>query len=590
MCIRDRHEGGLGAFGIPAPGGDGGRAVVDIKSPGDLWVDDLTIEARGGHGLDGGGGYEQGDTGGDGGDANITIHMDDTIEAELVDLKAVGGNGGPGGPAFSDIRGNGGDGGDARIEFTGLMEMDVDHSSIYVFAGEGGLGNKPIYDGADGIHTFDLDTQLLYLSNSTLNMPLDDLHGNARGYLHNVFFDMEFGLHVLPIGDALAWEVYPVEVLVVDDPDPGRAGPLVGYEVSVFHIDSGALVASCVTGEDGRCYFNLGAFEYSSLQVDYPGSYHFIASTPDRKTTKKVRGEIQGPTQIIITINRPCLDLQIFIEMPEDGSKYQMYPSKGDHFDTQGHISCSYQVTSVSVHLYPRDGEPKAWLNYKLGLSPVWLENLSDPEDRWGKYFPPNETSNRWRFFFGFPMNSEELEYFNGDWVFKVYAMSPRESRNDSVEFELLVDENLEIPWIQVSTIVNDETFDGSIVAIQGTAGDDYQLLLVQVRIDSGQWETVSTAEDWTYNLDTSLLDEGYHNIDFRAFDGRYYSDIDASSFKVQFEDEPTVNTGDPGEWEWTTQLYLIAGGVILMVIALALILSIVIVRRRSPPDSSGEA
>jgi len=584
-----RLEGGTGTFGLTAPGGDGGTGSVYITSPGDLVAYDLTIEARGGSGLDGGGGYEQGETGGDGGDGVISVHAEVTLEAELVDLLAVGGNGGPGGPAFSDIRGKGGDGGDAYIEFTGKIKMDVEEFSIYVIAGEGGLGNKPIYDGAPGIPTLDVDTQLLHLSNGTLNMPLDDLSGDARAYLLNVLFDMEFGIQVLPIGDAIAWVTHKVTVLVVDDPDPVKAQPLVGWEVSVFRIDTGELVATCVTDENGLCYFDLASFEYTSLQVNYVGSYHFIASSPDGKTTKKVRGEVIAPTQIRVVVNRPWVRLIIEIETPEDGVEYHLFPSQGDHLDTNGFITCESYVTFVLVQLYPKGEDANAWPRYKLGLSPVPYEDLTDPDARWGKYFPPNEFSNKWLFFFGFLMADEDVEYYNGNWVYLVSASTPTDTRYTSVEFELLLDENLERPWVQVHTAVHGETFNGSIVAILGAAGDDFQLLLVQVRIDSGQWEAVSTAEDWSYNLDTGALDEGYHTIDFRSFDGLHYSNINASSFEVRLVGDPPVNDDGNGDWEWTTQLYLMAGGVILMVIAIALIVSIIIVRRRSPPDSSGE-
>jgi hypothetical protein len=392
-----RHEGGTGSPGIPAPGGDGGLATVNISSPGDLTIDNMTVEARAGHGLDGGGGYNQGDTGGDGGEAIIHIHMDDTIVADMVDLKAVGGYGGPGGPAFSDILGNGGNGGDSYIMFTGLMKMDVDHSSIYVFSGTGGIGNKPIYDGADGIPTFDLDTQLLYLSNSTLNMPLDDLHGNARAYLLNVIFDMEFGLHILPIGEAIAREEFPVQVLAVDDPDPAKAAPLEGWKVTVFDTQTGALVAEEVTDKWGMCYFNLSAFEYTSHHVNYLGSYHFIITSPDGKTTKKVRGEIIGPTQIVrMSVGPWSPSIHVTIESPEDGVEYKLNPSKGDHLDVYGYIIIDgEQIDNVRVQLKPVSGGFGDYPVYDLVSSPTIFGKLPEPEDRWGRFFPPEEHSNK---------------------------------------------------------------------------------------------------------------------------------------------------------------------------------------------------
>ncbi|MCK5252301.1 MAG: hypothetical protein KAQ96_05100, partial [Thermoplasmata archaeon] len=137
-----RHEGGTGSFGIPRPGGYGGDALVEIMGQVSMYLEDLKIEVRGGHGLDGGGGYEQGETGGNGAEGTIQVHAKANIETVGADLRATGGNGGPGGPAFSEIRGNGGDGGDAMIEFTGLLEMEMDAFSIYVIVGTGGLGRE----------------------------------------------------------------------------------------------------------------------------------------------------------------------------------------------------------------------------------------------------------------------------------------------------------------------------------------------------------------------------------------------------------------------------------------------------------------
>jgi len=228
-----RLESGVGSFGIPRPGGKGGDASIKVLGLLGLFVDDIRAHARGGAGLDGGGGYDQGETGGRGGDAAVRFHVDATIEAEGVDLNSFGGLGGHGGPAESEIEGNGGDGGDALVEFTGLLDMAVEHFSIYVNFGTGGTGREYLYDGADGIPTLDLDTRNLWMAEGVFNQPLDDLHGDAVGELYNVTFDMEFGIPVLPIGNAAVTTWFPVTVLVIDDADPLKAKPLALHEVTV---------------------------------------------------------------------------------------------------------------------------------------------------------------------------------------------------------------------------------------------------------------------------------------------------------------------------------------------------------------------
>lgn len=581
-----RHEAGTGTFGVPSAGGNGGNARVEMTSPWDLYVNDLTIDSRGGAGLDGGGGYEQGERGGNGGDGIIWVVVNGSLEATAVDLQALGGDGGPGGPAYSDINGAGGDGGDALIEFTGLATMDVGDFSMLVTAGEGGLGDKPIFDGSPGGEQFDLDTERLWMGNGTLNMPLDDLHGDAVGYLYRVTFDMDFGIHVLPIGNAVVYESYLVTVTVTDEPDPSKASPLEGHEVIVYDKETGALVASALTDADGRCYFHLLAFEYTSSQVIYRGSYYFVIESPDGTTTKKVRGDVQGPTQITVPFYEPCLFVNIMILDPEDGKEYRLYPSKGEYLETHGYFILETRINGVTVQLRPEGESSDAWPVYKLGQSPIPHEDLLDDNLSWGKYFPPNTHSNQWLFFYRFPMASD-VEYYNGAWILEVVAERVDDKYMSSVTIDLLLDENLERPWVRLLTEVNGATFNGSIVTVEGSAGDDYQVSIVEARLDSGEWFVVGISEIWNMTIDTRSLGEGTHHLDLRAFDGLDYSDLSTSTFEVRFNEEPPDDDDGGGQGiDWNTRTILMASGGLLMVIALALLVAVYVVRRRSHPDN----
>jgi hypothetical protein len=257
---------------------------------------------------------------------------------------------------------------------------------------------------------------------------------------------------------------------------------------------------------------------------------------------------------------------------------------------SQGYIIGGEYVTHVSVQLLPEDGDSEEWPTHKLGLSPVPYEELEDKEARWGKYFPPDKDSNRWPFFMRFPMDDEQVEYFDGTWEVRVNVSTLPNSFEDgpeSVSFELDLHINLEKPWVRVTTAVHGRTFNGSTVVVEGAAGDDYQLVFVQTRLDGGDWLMVSTDEEWSYALDTGALGDGTHTIDFRAFDGVIYSDINTSTFQV-WTGGGSPGNGDDGSG-WDTQTLVIAAGAVLLVVALALVLAITMVRRRSPPDSSGE-
>ena len=486
-----RNEGGTGSFGIPRPGGNGGDVLVEILGQVNMYLEDLKIEARGGHGLDGGGGYEQGDTGGNGAEGTIKIHAEANIKTIGADLTVIGGNGGPGGPAFSEIRGNGGDGGNAWVEFTGLLEMEMDAFFIYVIVGTGGLGRDPLYAGADGIETLDLETELLHANEGTFNMPLDDLSGNARGYLYNVEFDMEFGIHVLPIGDAIVWEMFSVTVLVEDDPDPAKATPLEGYMVSVFHILTGALVSEGTTDDHGLAYFDLTAFEYTSLQVFYLGSYHFIASTPDRKTTKKVQGEIQGKDQIRIAIQENVKAPVIIIEEPEDDKNYPFDKVEKRMMEAYGFVTDDdgSPIIAMFVQLHPEKDDAFAWPEFKLGLSPVPLEDLSDQDLKWGKYFPPDEHTNRWRFFYRFEIIGGDVLYESDSYIFRVTANDGVHITEESISIDVQIEPEQEPPKMRVYASVNPGVQALDLVEFNGTVTNVEELHFNGVEVAFYAWD-----------------------------------------------------------------------------------------------------
>ncbi len=582
-----RLEGGNGSNGSPGTAGDGGMAIIRVFGLQSIDLSRFRADSQGGAGVVGGGGYDQGERGGDGGDAELRVHAYQTLDGEWVHLNATGGQGGHGGHAYSEIEGNGGNGGDSHVEFTGLLDMAIEHFSIYVNFGVGGFGREYLYDGAEGIPTFDLDTQLLWMAEGVFNQPLDDLHDDAVGEPYNATFDMEFGIPVLPIGNAAVTTWFPVTVLAGDDPDPLQAKPLGLHEVTVISIDTGALVASDFTNERGKAIFDLMSARYTSLKVEYHGSYYFIAATPDGKTTIKVRGEIQGPTTIWTSLRIWQPINEIMIGQPEEGTEYRLFSDGDDHLETYGHFISEGPVPYVYVQLVPEDGDPDEWQRYRLGLSPVSLPDEQDPDYKWGKYFPPEEHSNRWEYFYSFPMFGQDVTYFSGAWSFKIYVHTETKVHESGVAFDLRLDVNVGKPWVNLHTNVGGEIFDGSMVTIEGTAYDDYTLLLIEASIDGGEWEAVGTTEEWIYYLNTGALGEGHHTIDFRAFDGFQYSDVNRNTFDVRLDDP---FGGDSVEGEepslWNTETYMIAAGIALLVIGVILGLVLVVIRMRKQPDS----
>ena len=585
-----RHEGGTGSFGPTAEGGDGGSSLVEVLGDGRLNATDMTISSKGGNGLDGGGGYEQGERGGDGGDATILVIMNRTINATEVDLEAVAGNGGNGGPAFSDINGDGGDGGDTVIIFTGLEEMDVRDFSIFVIEGEGGRGRTPSYDGYTGIPTLDIETQLLRLTDGVLNMPLDDLSGNAVGYLYNVEFDMNI-VHppVLPIGDAIVYQWYPVTVTVVDNPDPSKANVLEDYTVAVIHIETGAIVDSKVTDENGRCRFHLNSFVYTSYSVDYVGSYFLLATTPDRKTTKMVKIEVQKPLTVTISIYSSHPHPHIQVIDPEDDTLVVGYSWDETLLEVKGMIN--YQegdIFNATIHLYPEDADPSDW-------PVIWLEKVETPPIPpirpmvlHGRFYPPEDGRSQWTFNITYPLFSYVPALYNGSYVLVVNVTTDYGEYTSESSFDLVLDPNVGRPWVQVSTPIDGRELGEVIVLrVQGAAGDDYNLSRVEVRIDGGGWTAVTGLEEWFFDLDIIELLDGEHMITLRSFDGVRFSELDVHSFTVN---RSTSNGGNGNGGGGSTPdddmfIYIIAG-LLLLVAGIILLVGVAILKTRRRPDS----
>ena len=83
----------------------------------------------------------------------------------------------------------------------------------------------------------------------------------------------------------------------------------------------------------------------------------------------------------------------------------------------------------------------------------------------------------------------------------------------------------------------NGEVVNGSII-ISGTASDeDSEIVSVELRIDDGAWKQVTGINEWTYELDTTILENGYRIIEVRALDEEHL--FNSAAIEVQVENEP---------------------------------------------------
>jgi hypothetical protein len=585
-----RHEGGTGTWGIPRPGGDGGNAKVEVLGNGSLVTTDLNITARGGSGLDGGGGYEQGDTGGDGGDGTVIVHMAETINATDLGLFAYGGNGGPGGPAFSDIWGNGGDGGDGLVQFDGEVRTYARYFEIRSRAGQGGAGNKAIYDGMDGIETMDIDTLLLEAWEGTFGHPLDDLHGEAEGYLYNVIFDMEFGIHALPVYDAEIWEFFSLDLQLMSDFPSGSPVPLVDWKVDIISAGTGALLKSQKSDLEGRVGFWILSFHYSSIAVDYLGSVIVSCTSPSKMVNYKIRFEVQQPIDMVlyIAVDEPIL--VIHIETPAYGRTYTFDRRLGVHpsnvLECRGRIQRTDHgnLRTVIVSLFEGSlvgRKVASWnLTYATG-PPPWEIHPG--------YYRPDPEIHEWVFQVGVDVFNETLGLANGSYVFEVIVSDGTIYYVETVGFTLdLIGFNI-APDLIVGTHINGTTWEGEEMLVVGEAWDDVSIVKVEYDLDATGWKTAEGKEYWQFVINTSRLENGTHTLSIRAVDLYTTSPVQVRTFNVALPEPGGPDTnGSPGPvkddgWDLYTYLFIAS---ILVVVGFSLITAYMVIRRQARPDS----
>jgi len=79
----------------------------------------------------------------------------------------------------------------------------------------------------------------------------------------------------------------------------------------------------------------------------------------------------------------------------------------------------------------------------------------------------------------------------------------------------------------------------GGTIKIKGSSSDDSDVVKVEVRIDGGAWMEADGTTAWSYEVDTSKMEEGNHTVEVRSFDGEKYSDPMTVTFEVDHEKAP---------------------------------------------------
>jgi hypothetical protein len=132
-------------------------------------------------------------------------------------------------------------------------------------------------------------------------------------------------------------------------------------------------------------------------------------------------------------------------------------------------------------------------------------------------------------------------------------------------------------PTVTISSPTGGEIVSGTIT-ISGSASDpDGVVSIVQIRIDSGSWVTVSGTTSWSYSWDTTKVSDGSHTISVRCFDGTDYSSIDSLNVNVK-----NAEAVKPSEIPW---LYIIIVSIIIIVVVAAAGIGIKRGKKALPPE-----
>ena len=527
-----RHSGGLGRKGIPKPGGDGGTATISIDGRTNLFIDRTRMNAKGGAGSDGGSGYDQGETGGNGAMAELKVVVQASVEAKDLLLAVFGGLGGSGGPAFSNINGNGGDGGDAKLEFSGLLDMLVERFSLNIYTGKGGKGNTPTWNGAEGIPTFNLETIRLEMWDGVLDQPLDDLTDNAEGNLYNISFPFASLIPVLPTDNAQVWTWFPVDIRVVDSHDLSKARPLKDHEVQVIQISTGATIAIRKTDANGYVTFYLQSFYYTSQKADYIGGYLVTAISPDGKSLKTNRIDVQGPVlrpnPFFIYLLRNTSPPDVFVEFPES-ERSITFSEQAKVLETYGFVTDKDESPIVNMYarLYLESDDSTNWPRVKLALSPQPLSEVTDENARWGRYFQPEANQNRWRWFARFTIIGGDVLYKSGAYMLQVDAYDGANTGTNKTPIDIKITPKPPIPtpraWATVSPTVEAlglVEFNGSVMNIEELKANGVELKFYAWDFTSdGQLDFYSTDSGATFYIYDQVPADTYIRATFYSED-----------------------------------------------------------------------
>ncbi len=106
------------------------------------------------------------------------------------------------------------------------------------------------------------------------------------------------------------------------------------------------------------------------------------------------------------------------------------------------------------------------------------------------------------------------------------------------LEFDFTINQ---IPFLEILGHVEGKLYKGA-VEFAGKAYDDIAVVMVQVKVDGGDWLDIGAQVEWKYEVPSDDLEEGKHTFSVRVWDGEKYSEVYETTFK--FEEDSTPGFG----------------------------------------------
>ena len=146
--------------------------------------------------------------------------------------------------------------------------------------------------------------------------------------------------------------------------------------------------------------------------------------------------------------------------------------------------------------------------------------------------------------------NPEMLQY-STTYYWRIVAWDEHGAKNSSETWHFTTEAYVppNHPPTVTITYPSDGTTVSGVLTIQGKASDEdgnETIQKVEIRIDDGNWIVVNGTTSWSYEWNTSQVENGEHTIYARAYDGELYSDIASIKVNVFNNHKPFVEIIEP--------------------------------------------